>query len=56
MLIVEVFVLLVLANGIPVVANRLLGRRFAWPIDGDISFIRKLFGNIGGINAADFFN
>ena len=24
--------------------------------DGDISFIRKLFGNIGGINAADFFN
>jgi len=45
-LIVEVFVLLVLANGVPVLANKLLGRRFAWPIDGGISFIdgRPLFG------------
>jgi CDP-diglyceride synthetase len=45
-LIVEVFVLLVLANGIPVLAHKLLGRRFAWPLDGGISFIdgRPLFG------------
>jgi outer membrane protein assembly factor BamE (lipoprotein component of BamABCDE complex) len=33
-----------------------LSRRITRSGDGDISFIRKLFGNIGGINAADFFN
>jgi outer membrane protein assembly factor BamE (lipoprotein component of BamABCDE complex) len=33
-----------------------LTRRITRSGDGDISFIRKLFGNIGGINAADFFN
>ncbi len=31
-------------------------RRITRSGDGDISFIRKLFGNIGGLNAADFFN
>ena len=33
-----------------------LTRRITRSGDGDISFIRKLFGNIGGLNAADFFN
>ncbi len=33
-----------------------LARRITRSGDGDISFIRKLFGNIGGFNAADFFN
>lgn len=33
-----------------------LARRITRSGDGDISFIRKLFGNIGGLNAADFFN
>lgn len=33
-----------------------LTRRITRSGDGDISFIRKLFGNIGGINAADLFN
>ncbi|MBM2320732.1 MULTISPECIES: outer membrane protein assembly factor BamE [Marivita] len=33
-----------------------IARRITGSGDGDISFIRKLFGNIGGINAADFFN
>lgn len=33
-----------------------LARRITRSGDGDINFIRKLFGNIGGINAADLFN
>lgn len=33
-----------------------LARRITRSGDGDIGFIRKLFGNIGGFNAADFFN
>jgi len=33
-----------------------IARRITGSGDGDISFIRKLFGNIGGINAADLFN
>ena len=33
-----------------------LARRITRSGDGDINFIRKLFGNIGGFNAADFFN
>jgi len=33
-----------------------LTRRITRSGDGDINFIRKLFGNIGGINAADLFN
>ncbi|GAA3571210.1 hypothetical protein GCM10022265_20690 [Marinobacter xestospongiae] len=30
----HLFVLLVLANGLPVVAHWLLGRRWRWPVDG----------------------
>jgi outer membrane protein assembly factor BamE (lipoprotein component of BamABCDE complex) len=33
-----------------------LARRITRSGDGDIGFIRKLFGNIGGLNAADFLN
>lgn len=33
-----------------------LARRITRSGDGDIGFIRKLFGNIGGINAGQFFN
>lgn len=33
-----------------------LARRITRSGDGDISFVRKLFGNIGGINAGEFFN
>jgi outer membrane protein assembly factor BamE (lipoprotein component of BamABCDE complex) len=33
-----------------------LARRITRSGDGDISFIRKLFGNIGALNAADFLN
>ena len=34
MLFVKVLLLLMVANGAPILAHRLLGRRFAWPIDG----------------------
>lgn len=39
-------ILIMLANGAPVIANRILGRRFAWPLDGNVKFIdgRALFG------------
>ena len=33
-----------------------LARRITRSGDGDIGFIRKLFGNIGGLNAADLLN
>ena len=33
-----------------------LARRITRSGDGDISFIRKLFGNIGGLDATSFFN
>ena len=33
-----------------------LARRITRSGDGDIGFIRKLFGNIGGLNAEQFFN
>jgi hypothetical protein len=32
----ELLVLLIVANGTPVVATRLLGRRLAWPLDGGL--------------------
>ncbi len=46
MLIVEFLVLLILANGTPVVANKALGQRFAWPLDGGMNFLdgQPLFG------------
>jgi CDP-2,3-bis-(O-geranylgeranyl)-sn-glycerol synthase len=39
-------ILLTLANGTPVVANKIFGRRFAWPLDAGIKFFdgRPLLG------------
>ncbi len=47
MLILKLLILLVLANGTPVVMKKLLGGRFAWPLDGGIRFFdgRPLFGS-----------
>ncbi len=44
--IVEILILLALANGAPVIAKKLLGNRFAWPVDGDLRLFdgRPLFG------------
>lgn len=44
--ILQLLVLLALANGTPVLAKKLLGRRFARPLDGGISFVdgRPLLG------------
>ena len=46
MLIIELLTLLILANAAPLLANMVLGRRFAWPVDGGIRFIdgQPLFG------------
>ena len=46
MLIIKILFLLLLANGTPVIAKRLLGSRLAWPLDGGKCFIdgRALFG------------
>jgi len=46
MQILELLVLLFLANGAPVIARNVLGERFAWPVDGGIRFIdgKPLFG------------
>ncbi len=42
----QLMVLLILANGTPVVAKRILGGRFAYPLDGGVTFFdgRPLFG------------
>ena len=44
--ILELLILLALANGAPVIAKKLLGTRFAWPLDGGWRFSdgRPLFG------------
>ena len=44
--ILQLLVLLVLANGTPVVAKKILGERFAYPLDGGVEFVdgRPLFG------------
>jgi CDP-2,3-bis-(O-geranylgeranyl)-sn-glycerol synthase len=44
--VVSLLVLLALANGTPLVARRIFGRRFASPLDGGSTFIdgRPLFG------------
>ena len=44
--IVQVLILLAVANGAPVVARRLLHDRWAWPLDGGLAFIddRPLLG------------
>lgn len=42
----QLMILLTLANGTPVVANKIFGRRFAWPLDAGIKFFdgRPLLG------------
>ena len=44
--ILQLLVLLMLANGIPVVAKKILGERLAYPLDGGVEFVdgRPLFG------------
>lgn len=46
LLIAQLFLLLTVANGAPVVAKKILGRRFAWPLDGGAKFFdgHPLFG------------
>ncbi len=46
LLILKLLVLLLVANGAPVVATRVLGRRFSFPLDGGHEFAdgRPLFG------------
>jgi CDP-2,3-bis-(O-geranylgeranyl)-sn-glycerol synthase len=46
LLILQLMILLTLANGTPVVAYKILGRRLAWPLDGGIKFFdgRPLLG------------
>jgi CDP-2,3-bis-(O-geranylgeranyl)-sn-glycerol synthase len=46
LIVLELLVLLTVANGVPVIAKRFLGDRFAWPLDGNARFIdgRPLFG------------
>ncbi len=46
LVILQLLILLLLANGTPVIAKRIWGRRFAYPLDGGISFFdgRRLFG------------
>ena len=42
----QLLILLMLANGTPVIAKRLLGSRFAFPLDGNATFFdnRPVFG------------
>jgi CDP-2,3-bis-(O-geranylgeranyl)-sn-glycerol synthase len=42
----QAMVLLALANGTPVVAKRVFGQRFAWPLDGNVTWFdrRRLLG------------
>lgn len=44
---VYLLLLIVFANGVPVVAHRVMGGHFAWPVDQGKNFIdgRRLFGN-----------
>jgi CDP-2,3-bis-(O-geranylgeranyl)-sn-glycerol synthase len=56
-LILQLAILLALANGAPLVAARLLGTRFAYPLDGGLTIFdgRPLFGpskTIRGVAAA----
>jgi hypothetical protein len=43
---IRLLVLLAVANGVPLLAQKLLGRRYAYPVDGDYHFVdgRPLFG------------
>ncbi len=46
MLILQLLILLIIANGIPIIAKNVLGQRFTYPVDGGISFFdgKPLFG------------
>ncbi len=46
LILLELLFLLMLANGTPVIAKRLLGARYAWPLDGGARFLdgRPVFG------------
>ncbi len=46
LLILQLMILLALANSTPVVAKKIFGRRFAWPLDAGIKFLdgRPLLG------------
>lgn len=46
LIVLELLVLLTIANGVPVLAKRLLGDRLAWPLDNHARFAdgRPLFG------------
>jgi CDP-diglyceride synthetase len=46
LVVLKLLVLLALANGTPVVAKRILGSRFAHPLDGNMAFVdgRPFFG------------
>jgi CDP-diglyceride synthetase len=45
-IILQLLVLLMLANGTPVIAKKLLGDRYSYPLDGNLTFAdgRPLFG------------
>lgn len=56
-LILQLIILLALANGTPLVAKKLLGSRLAWPLDGGVTFVdgRPLLGaskTVRGVAAA----
>src|SRR5712671_7163183 len=44
--ILQLLILLMLANGTPVIAKKLLGERYSYPLDGNLTFVdgRPLFG------------
>jgi len=46
-LILQLLTLVVVANATPVVAKKLLGKEFAWPLDGGVAFVdgRPLLGS-----------
>ena len=52
--ILQLLVLLMLANGTPVVAKKFLGERFTYPLDGGVVFVdgRALFGRSKTIRGA----
>jgi CDP-2,3-bis-(O-geranylgeranyl)-sn-glycerol synthase len=44
--ILQLLILVTLANGAPIIAKQILANHFAWPLDGNLNFIdgRPLFG------------
>ena len=46
-LIIQQLILLMLANGTPLMAKKILGNRYSYPLDGDLKFFdgRPLFGH-----------